>query len=484
MCGRGNPEKRQVTVALNPEKKSHRPAQAASGAASQSRALALRRLMSVGTHRPGAAAEPEEEAAPRRDRAQANRLVQGVLRNLTLIDALLLRPKLFDPAKTPKPVLWALRMAVYEKIFQANTPDYAIGEQTVELARQAGGAPAGRFANAIMRRLLPKLPETPEALREAAIWSELTPGQRWSIPPAIMKALESGYGAGAVELIAEAFSEREAPVWLRVNTLKTRPEAVLAECEAEAVEVIADASAPGEALRWTGNGGLPWSSAPWGRGEMTVQDVGAMLAARLLAPAPGERVVDYCAAPGGKTGHLWELMQGRGELRALEVNPARRKELRETLDRLYGANHGIQVAEEDRAAEGLEGGAYDRVLVDAPCQALGLIRRHPEIRWDDRLRHLAEMQATQGQILRGAARLVRPGGRLLWVTCSPTAAENEGIVEPFLKESREWWILDPEPLLPEAWRAWTQTAMGVLRTRPDRMDCDGFAMILLERLPR
>lgn len=469
---------------MNPEKKSDRPAQAAAGAVSQSRALALRRLMKVGAQRPGAAAEPEEESAPRRDRAQANRLVQGVLRNLTLIDALLQRPKLFDPARTPKPVLWALRMAVYEKIFQTQTPDYAIGEQTVELARQAGGVPAGRFANAIMRRLLPTLPETPEALRESPVWGEMTPAQRWSMPPALMKALESGYGAEAMEPVMEALSEREAPVWLRVNTLKTQPGKALEECAAEEVEVVADGEAPAEALRWTGNGGLPWSSAPWGRGELTVQDVGAILAARLLAPAPGERVIDFCAAPGGKTGHMWELMQGRGELSALEVNPARRRELRLALVRLYGPDHGIQVPDDDRAAEGLAAGAYDRVLVDAPCQALGLVRRHPEIRWDDRLRRQAEMQAIQGQVLRGAARLVRPGGRLLWVTCSPTAAENEGIIEPFMRESQDWWIIDPASLLPENWRGWTQAANGVLRTRPDRMDCDGFAMILLERLPR
>ena len=93
------------------------------------------------------------------------------------------------------------------------------------------------------------------------------------------------------------------------------------------------------------------------------------------------------------------------------------------------------------------------------------------------------MQATQGAILREAARLVRPGGRLLWVTCSPTAAENEEIVIPFIEENTDWWILDPRPILRPEWQSWTQLDKGVLRTRPDRMNCDGFAMILLEKMP-
>ena len=181
-----------------------------------------------------------------------------------------------------------------------------------------------------------------------------------------------------------------------------------------------------------------------------------MLAARLLDPTPGSRAVDFCAAPGGKTGHLWERMQGQGTLIALEINPARRREMREALERLYGRDHGIQIPDQDGAAERLDAQSFDRVLVDAPCQALGLIRRHPETRWDERLRFQGAMQKTQHQILESAARLTRPGGRLLWVTCSPTAAENEEIIGGFLKTHPDWWTLDPRPLLRPEWLDWLQ----------------------------
>jgi 16S rRNA (cytosine967-C5)-methyltransferase len=192
--------------------------------------------------------------------------------------------------------------------------------------------------------------------------------------------------------------------------------------------------------------------------------------------------VDFCAAPGGKTGHLWELMRGQGRLVAHEVNAARRKELRENLERLYGKDHRIEIPEGEASAAALATETFDRVLVDAPCQALGLVRRHPEIRWDERLRAQGAMQATQRAVLDAATRLVRPGGRLLWVTCSPTAAENEETVIPWLREHKEWWILNPVKILEPAWRNWVQVDKGVARTRPDQMDCDGFAMILLERL--
>lgn len=455
----------------------------AASSISVARAAAWRKLRSLGNVRTAPLDEPREDGdATRRDRAQANRLVQGVLRNLSLLDAWLNRPKLFDPAKTPAAVLWILRLAAYEKIFQSSAPDYAIGEQAVELARQAGGARAAGFVNAIMRRLLPTLPDTPEAMKADPFWAGLPCAVRWSIPPAIVHALGYGYGHQDVEAIIAALSERESPIWLRVNTLKTAPEGLAAELAAEGAATASDAAAPPEALRWQGEAALPWASQPWGRGELTVQDVGAMLAAWLLDPAPGGRVLDFCAAPGGKTGHLWEKMEGRGTLVALEINPLRRRELREALERLYGADHGIAVPEDDQAAEHLEAGQFERVLVDAPCQALGLLRRHPEIRWDERLRRQSLMQQTQRLVLDGAARLVRPGGRLLWVTCSPTAAENEEIIIPWLENHKDWWILDPAPQLRPEWRGWLQLDKGVLRTRPDRMDCDGFAMILLERL--
>lgn len=456
---------------------------APSSSASAARQAAWRRLSHLRLATGPAGETPEGwEIQDRRDRAQANRMVRGVLQNLTLLDAYLERGKLFDPRRTPTDILWILRLAAYEKIFQASVPDYAIGNQAVELARKAGGERAGRFVNAIMRRLLPAIPDSPEAMREDPFWVALPPIVRWSTPEPILKALAEGYGAERVGPVLQALTEQESPIWLRVNTLKTTRERLIENLEAESVKVLAMAGAPAETLLWVHGSRLPWETEPWRRGELTVQDLGAMLAARLLAPEPGERVLDSCAAPGGKTGHLWELMQGKGRLVAFEVSPERRAELCQTLARLYPPSPGLEAPEWDAAAESAQAETFDRVLIDAPCQALGLIRRHPEIRWDGRLRFQEQMQATQRQILDRGARCLRPGGRLLWVTCSPTVAENEGVVLPWLKEHPGWRLVDPAPLLRAEWRAMLQIEQGVVRTRPDLIACDGFALILLERL--
>lgn len=407
-----------------------------------------------------------------RERALEQRFVLGILRNLSVIDALIEDSRLVDRHKTPEPVGWVIRLAVFEKIFQAGAPDYAIGQQAVALARIAGKEPAGRFVNYVVRRLLPKLPASPEALAADPFVSGLAEEVRLSIPRPVLLALTGGYGEAGLP-VARALAAAEPPLWLRINMLKT------SAAEIAATGLPVEPGPLPESVRWVGEDERPWSTEPWMRGELTVQDLGAMLAARLLDPAPGSRVADLCAAPGGKTGHLWELMDGQGRLVAAEIDPVRRKLLAESLERLYGPEAGIELA--DDLAAGADA-SFSRVLVDAPCQALGLIARHPEVRWDNRLKQREPVLRTQRQVLEQASAWVAPGGRLLWVTCSPTRAENESIVGPWLADRPGWRLLDPTPILAQIGAtAWTRIEDGFVRTRPDLVPCDGFALVLLER---
>ncbi|MFO7898747.1 MAG: hypothetical protein R6V58_06765 [Planctomycetota bacterium] len=165
-----------------------------------------------------------------------------------------------------------------------------------------------------------------------------------------------------------------------------------------------------------------------------------MLAARLLDPSAGAIAADLCAAPGGKTGHLWELMGGRGKLWAAEVEPARRPMLEQALRRLHGSDPSIRILDRIDPAAADAAARCDRVLIDAPCQALGLIGRHPEIRWDRRLDRRDPVTRTQRRLLDIGARWVRPGGRLLWATCSPTRMENEELVEGWLADNFGWQL--------------------------------------------
>ncbi len=448
--------------------------------ASVARVSAWRRLARLGREGEPAPASGDAEldslgADSDRERAQSGRIVRGLLRQLGPLDALIARSGLLDERRTPEPLRWVVRIAAYEKIFQTGSPDYAIGQQAVALARVAGGAPAARFVNYVVRRLLPALPDSPEALAADPIVAALPDPERLSIPSAILSQLEAGWGAQPGRAVARALAAAEAPVWLRVNTLRTNRTALAAALEADGVQ-----TEPGplpESLRWTGGEGRPWRSAAWSRGELTVQDLAAMLAARLLEPLEGLTVADLCAAPGGKTGHLYELMGGGGRLLAAEIDPARRPLLKESIDRLYPPGHGIELLDSLAPAAA----ACDRVLIDAPCQALGLIGRHPEIRWDGRLRHQNQMQITQRSILERGAAWVRPGGRLLWVTCSPTRVENEGVVGGFLADRPAWRLVDLAPQVERLGVAdWVQLDGGWARTRPDRAPCDGFAYGLLE----
>ncbi len=453
--------------------------------ASPVRARALERLiLSSRAPEMGREAPARQGAGDRRERAQGDRLVRGILRHLTLLDAYLGRPGLFDPAKTPERLRWILRIAAHEHIFQSHAPDYAIGQQAVALARETEGPRAGRFVNAVLRRLLAALPDSPQAVRADPYYSRLPPSTRWSIPSEIVSVYEEAFGAKSAHEVLESLSEREAPVWLRVNRLKTDSDELAGHLRGEGVETNPWPPLP-EALCWVSGKLLPWETDAWEQGLCTVQDLGSMLAVEMLGVEPGQAVLDACAAPGGKTGYLWEKMRGRGRLVGLEVNPRRRTELIRGVERLFGPDHGIEIPDagdlESFALTDRNARRSDRVLVDAPCLSLGLIGRHPEVRWQRRLRSVGAMAATQRRVLDHAACCARDGGRLLWVTCSPTRMENESVVEGWLDDHSEWRALDPLDQLPPVLLKYVQIDRHAVRTRPDLMACDGFAMILLER---
>ena len=443
--------------------------------ATPARAAAWRRLVQL----QGSGMIDETALPPGRDRAQAEWVVRSLLRRLGLVDALVDRSRLVDPSRTKEGVRWVIRLAVHERIWQSGATDYATGEQAVELARLAGGEPAARFVNHVMRKLLPALPAGEAALRAEPWFHERPREQRLSVPEPLLKLLEEGYGESGGAVVT-ALAEGESPVWLRVNTLRTTPAEAVAALAAEGVEVQPREDLP-EALLWSGGERRPWETACWNRGGLTVQDLGSMLAARLLDPAPGCAFADLCAAPGGKTGHLWERMTGRGRLVAVEIASPRRRVLRETLARLYGADHGIEVSDQETLEPA---GQFDRVLIDAPCQTLGLIRRHPEVRWDNRLRDRRRVLERQREILADGARWVAPGGRLIWMTCSPTREENEGIVADWVAAHGGWRIVDLRPAAARLGVAeWAQGDELCLRTRPDKAACDAFALMMLERVP-
>ena len=282
---------------------------------------------------------------------------------------------------------------------------------------------------------------------------------RRNLPEALWQALVAQYGEGEAGALARALNT-EAPVDLRVNTLKASRDEAQRALREDGIESEPIADLP-TGLRLRKREALQRTRA-FRDGWVEPQDAGSQRLAAFVAPAPGEVVVDFCAGAGGKTLALGALMKNRGTLHALDVSRARLARFEPRLARSGLSIVRTQVLSHERDAR-LQAlvGACDAVLVDAPCSATGVLRRNPELRL--RALDLSELAATQGAILEGAARLVRPGGRLIYATCSVLAAENEEIAAAFISYHQEF---EPD---------------GELTLLPHRDGCDGFYAVKLVR---
>jgi len=190
-----------------------------------------------------------------------------------------------------------------------------------------------------------------------------------------------------------------------------------------------------------------YGSQLWRQGHVMPQSRASMVVARTLDPQPGERVLDLCAAPGGKTTHLAALMQAEGELTAVEVHPGRARALKETCE-LMGAGH-VTVENVDARAF-VSATLFDRVLVDPPCSGLGTLQSRPDLRWQPRRGQLGELAARQGELLRAGAALLKPGGSLVYSVCTISQAEGGAVIDAFLNDHGDFSCEHSWQLLPSS----------------------------------
>jgi 16S rRNA (cytosine967-C5)-methyltransferase len=261
---------------------------------------------------------------------------------------------------------------------------------------------------------------------------------------------------------------------VRVNTLRASREALAARLrEEERLDTRPTPLAP-DGLSLPRGQVASW--AAFKDGWCAVQDEASMLIARLLAPQPGETVADCCAAPGTKATHLAQLMAGQGRILAFDPQAARLELLGQAAARLgidiIQRYVGSVVALAERRRD-----TCDRALVDAPCSSLGVLRRNPEVKWRRTEGDLTRLQQRQHEILAAAASLVRPGGALVYATCSLEPEENEEVALPFLRDHPDWRVDWPAgfPVAPDA--------AGFIRLLPHVHGTDGFTAIRLRRAP-
>lgn len=325
--------------------------------------------------------------------------------------------------RPPAPTLAALQWLAISQLTgaapgRAPRADAVVVDQAVQAARESAGPAAGSFMNATLRRLLRER-ESLQA-RTAA-----DPVARWNYPAWWLQQLQADHPAQWRE-IAEA-GNRRAPLTLRVNVRRVEPDRFVERLQADGWPVQA---VQGEAVmlaRSTDVALLPGYRDGW----FSVQDAGAQRAAELLQPLAGQRILDACAAPGGKTAHLLE--RADCDVLALDVDAGRIAKVGENLDRL-GLSAEVRVADAGDPGSWWDGRPFDAILLDAPCSASGIVRRHPDIRWLRRRRDLATLCAQQQRLLAALWPLLVPGGKLLYATCSVFRAEGEDVIRQFLRQ--------------------------------------------------
>ena len=359
------------------------------------------------------------ELADRRDRALLQALAYGVLRDYFRLEAIV--GKLLDKPLRARDL--DLRLALYTGLYQLlamRVPDHAAVAETVGLAGALNKAWARGLLNGVLRQFL----RNGSAILAAIEQDEVA---RTSHPAWLLALLKQDWPKDW-QAIVEA-NNTPAPMTLRVNARqqdRAAYQARLAACGIRAVP------APHTEEGLTLEQPVDVDNLPgFDEGAVSVQDAAAQLAAPLLAPQPGERVLDACAAPGGKAAHLLEWQPEIGELVALDNTPHRLQRLRDTLDRL-GLTAACQLGDAADPASWWDGEPFDRILLDAPCSATGVIRRHPDIKLLRRDDDLPRLARTQRQILHALWPLLRPGGILLYATCSVLQQENSQQIERFL----------------------------------------------------
>jgi 16S rRNA (cytosine967-C5)-methyltransferase len=427
-------------------------------------------------------AEADRLGISGRDRAQAQRLAYGAVQRRGTSDVAVERlagrsTRLLDP-----PVLAALRLGLYELLFADATPDHAAVDQAVELVKEAGVGHAGGLVNAVLRRAVRER----DQLAAALLGDDSTPDAAAvadSAPPWLAELWWRELGADAARPILAACNTR-AEVAMRVNRLRADRDSILARLREGGVEArVPDAEWPLAAPETIVIEGRTGEAVPAAirAGELTPQSRGSAAVVGVLDPREGEHVLDLCGGPGIKTGQIAERMGDRGEVISVELDPTRAAEIAAQASRL--GLRSVTVIEADATKPGLAPG-FDRVLLDAPCSDLGALASRPDARWRKSPRTIERLTELQDLMLRNAAVALRPGGTLVYSTCTISRRENEERIAALLDaaEAGEVPRLELDDVGAEAPGLGAPAEPRCLQLRPDRDRTTGFFIARLSRL--
>jgi len=420
----------------------------------------------------------EKNAHPmtRRDRALFNALVFGVTRWRKRLDWIIGRHSNIPMKKIRPEVQNILRLSLFQIFFLDRIPDSAAVHTAVEMAKKNAPVWTVRFVNGLLRN----------AIRNRDALEYPLPGKdpvaslavTRSFPEWLIRRWLDRFGYEETRDLCDVIND-VPPLTIRTNTLKIDRKKLATLLATEAGTVMPANRAP-DGLYLTALKTPIDRMKPFTDGLFQVQDEAAQLISLLLQPRPGETVLDACAGFGGKTAHMAQLMNNSGHIMAVDIDQKRLMRLSDDMKRMGIANVTCKTFDMESPALLCEAGPFDRILLDAPCSGLGVIRRNPDIKWDESRQNLQRFAARQSALFHHVSQYLKPSGRIVYSVCSMEPEENEAVVTAFLNRHPDFKIVMDTTDLPDPVRALLDER-GFLRTFPHRDEMDGFFAVCMEK---
>lgn len=408
------------------------------------------------------------------DKAFITELVYGTLKWQLTIDWIISQFSNIKLKKLSDWILNILRIGVYQLLFMDKVPASAACSESVNLAKKYGHAGSVRYVNGVLRNIERGKGDIkfPEKDKDIVKYLEI----KYSHPEWLVKLWLDYYGSCFTEALLKA-NNQVADVSVRVNTLKTTKEELINELKANGLEVL-----PGkymkQALILTGPSSISRLEA-FKKGLFQVQSESSMLVGQILDPQPGEFIIDVCSAPGGKATHIAEIMKDKGTILARDIYEHKLELIKEAALRLGLNSIKTEIWDAVNTDEKYIKKA-DRVLVDAPCTGLGIIRRKPDIKYSKIGKDIKSIAELQIKILKASSHYVKPGGVMVYSTCTISPEENNNVVEAFLSEVKDFCLEDFSDKLPENLDRYGYKE-GYMQLYPNVHETDGFFIAKFRR---
>jgi 16S rRNA (cytosine967-C5)-methyltransferase len=419
-----------------------------------------------------------DQVESRRNRALLQTLVYGVLRWRGRLDYIIAHFSSTRFDKINPKVLNILRLATFQMIYLDRIPHSAAVNTAVDMAKTSVAPWVARYVNALLRKTsrehqnvdFPKMAKNPSAA--LAI--------NKSFPEWIIRRWLQRYGQEQTRDLCDA-ANSIPPITVRTNTLKISPHKLLTKLNGEAESAQPTTFSPDGITFFNPGTSIPRLSG-FAAGWFQVQDEAAQLISLLLGPKPGETVLDACAGLGGKTGHIAQLMDNQGGVVALDINNSKLSRLEAEMRRLGMSIVSTLCLDLEQDSQQLPPNGFDRILLDAPCSGIGVMRRNPDIKWYRSEKDLVKNKTRQLRFLENLAPAVKPGGVMVYAVCSPEPEESKEVITQFLSHRRDYTIPDHSGGLP-AEISKIAMADGFFQTFPNLTQMDGFSAVRLQRSP-